>query len=71
MGLTKCPDCGKDVSDRASKCPYCGSPLQVDNAEGSVTNTIGGGYKEKEERAWLFVFDSWILYNCCNYLCCG
>ena len=26
MGLVKCPDCGKEVSDRADACPNCGCP---------------------------------------------
>ena len=26
MALTKCPDCGKDVSDVAPSCPNCGRP---------------------------------------------
>lgn len=24
MALTKCSDCGKEISSSASKCPYCG-----------------------------------------------
>ena len=24
MALGKCPECGKDVSETASKCPHCG-----------------------------------------------
>lgn len=27
MALTKCPDCGRDVSDLALACPYCGRPV--------------------------------------------
>jgi hypothetical protein len=27
MGLIACPDCGKDVSDRAPACPHCGAPV--------------------------------------------
>ena len=27
MALIKCPECGKDVSDRAEKCIHCGFPL--------------------------------------------
>lgn len=27
MALIKCPDCQKDVSDKADKCPYCGYPI--------------------------------------------
>ena len=31
MALIKCPDCGKDVSNRAPACIYCGCPLDKDN----------------------------------------
>lgn len=27
MALIKCPECGKEVSDKASSCPSCGCPL--------------------------------------------
>ena len=27
--LISCPDCGRDVSKRASSCPHCGAPLQA------------------------------------------
>ncbi len=27
MALIKCPECGKEVSDRAGKCIYCGYPF--------------------------------------------
>ena len=26
MGLIKCPDCKKDMSDAANSCPSCGRP---------------------------------------------
>jgi hypothetical protein len=28
MPLTKCPDCGKEVSQEAWACPGCGKPLR-------------------------------------------
>lgn len=28
MALIKCPECGKEVSDKAEKCPYCGYPIE-------------------------------------------
>ncbi len=28
MALTKCPDCGKDVSQDAWGCPGCGKPFR-------------------------------------------
>ena len=27
MGLITCPDCGKEISDKASACPNCGCPV--------------------------------------------
>ena len=27
MALIKCPDCGREVSDRAPACPHCGGPI--------------------------------------------
>ena len=27
MALTTCPDCGKQVSDKAPTCPNCGCPI--------------------------------------------
>ena len=26
MALIKCPECGKEISDKASRCPHCGLP---------------------------------------------
>lgn len=27
MALIKCPECGKEISDRAESCPHCGYPI--------------------------------------------
>lgn len=27
MALISCPECGKQVSDRADSCPNCGYPI--------------------------------------------
>lgn len=27
MALIKCPECGKEVSTQAGKCPNCGAPI--------------------------------------------
>ncbi|MDE5803214.1 MAG: zinc-ribbon domain-containing protein [Lachnospiraceae bacterium] len=27
MALIKCPECGKEISDKASSCPGCGYPI--------------------------------------------
>lgn len=28
MALIKCPECGKEISDQASSCPNCGTPIK-------------------------------------------
>ena len=28
MALIKCPDCGKEVSDKANACIHCGYPIE-------------------------------------------
>lgn len=33
MALIKCPECGKEVSDKANSCPHCGYPLIKINKE--------------------------------------
>ena len=30
MALIKCPECSKDVSDKAQSCPNCGYELKQD-----------------------------------------
>ena len=36
MALIKCPECGKEISDRAPSCVNCGCPIQSQNAESKV-----------------------------------
>ena len=36
MAMIKCPECGKDVSDRASSCPNCGCPIESTSPSGTV-----------------------------------
>jgi len=33
MALTKCPDCGKEVSSVAPTCPSCGHPIAAHTTE--------------------------------------
>jgi DNA helicase-4 len=35
MALIKCPECGKQISDKSTACPYCGLP-----SEHYTTNTV-------------------------------
>lgn len=31
MAMIYCKECGKEISDKADKCPYCGCPMQPNN----------------------------------------
>ena len=37
MALIKCPECGKEVSDKVSACIHCGYPLTSSNSSPSFT----------------------------------
>lgn len=30
MSLINCPECGNEVSDKATACPHCGNPINVE-----------------------------------------
>ena len=30
MAMIKCPECGREISDKASFCPHCGAPVTVE-----------------------------------------
>ena len=46
MALIKCPECGKQISDRAASCPNCGCP--IGNAPTSIkVNTLNYDGKVK------------------------
>lgn len=33
MALIKCPECGKEISDKAVSCPQCGCPIIIHSAK--------------------------------------
>lgn len=33
MSLINCPECNREISDRAGACPHCGFPINAKNAE--------------------------------------
>ena len=41
MGLTKCPDCGGQVSDQAPACPHCGRPAASPTVVSAVQRPTG------------------------------
>ena len=44
MALTKCPDCGKEISDQAPACPNCGRPQATQPHQTGATSS----FKHKE-----------------------
>lgn len=60
MALIKCPECGKEVSDKAVRCPHCGLPLDevhTTTHEDSI-NDAGLSQQKKEKKRlplWTFV----------------
>ncbi len=40
MALIKCPECGKEVSDQAPACIYCGYPLNTEQQQTSPADQI-------------------------------
>ena len=41
MALIKCPECGKDVSERASCCPNCGYPINELSKNDNLEPLVG------------------------------
>lgn len=36
MALIKCPDCGREFSDKAVSCPFCGCPINDARQVGGI-----------------------------------
>lgn len=36
MALIKCPECGKEISDKATMCIHCGFPLEIKKLQGKL-----------------------------------
>ena len=40
MALIKCPECGREISDRAKACIHCGFPLSEDTVMAQLPNEV-------------------------------
>ena len=40
MALIRCPECGKEVSDKAPACVHCGYPLQKGEGKCNIINQL-------------------------------
>lgn len=40
MALIQCPECGKEISDKATSCPNCGNPINIGNTAQNPSGVI-------------------------------
>lgn len=45
MALIKCPECEKDISNKATSCPNCGCPLNNSQTQSTTPVLQDGNYK--------------------------
>ena len=55
MALIKCPECGKEISDKAKTCISCGCPLEEVVSSGEVRIKMPNNIVE----GWVGLFSSW------------
>ena len=57
MALIKCPECGKEISDKAPACIYCGYPLSLVSStqnESAVESEQGHAEKNAKPKEYSF-----------------
>ena len=40
MALIKCPECGKQISNKATSCPDCGFPMNTTKDVNGIENEV-------------------------------
>ncbi|MBQ6697806.1 MAG: SEL1-like repeat protein [Oscillospiraceae bacterium] len=54
MALIKCPECGKEISDKSSACIHCGYPInetsEKQNAVSSIVSSVDGQKQSEVEK---------------------
>ncbi len=62
MALIKCPECGKEISDKATACPNCGCPIQsTEDPTPVVQRTAEEKPKKKSKAALIAVVAAIVL----------
>jgi len=49
MALINCPECNKEVSDKAASCPICGTAIASNETEPPTPKTCPDGNSEVKE----------------------
>lgn len=80
MALIKCPECGKEISDKAESCPQCGMPIkeikamtEKTNLNTPNTNSTSQSKKEKNGMPpwlWVLIIVGSLLVVCGIVLLC-
>lgn len=69
MALITCPECGREISDKAAACPHCGFPIQEHlraqtqnqtNTYSILLDVVGGDLQKDELRRILRLTDAQI-----------
>ena len=59
MALIKCPECGKEISDKARSCPHCGNPIRRNGMADSDASFHSMSTSEKSkkfyEKGWFCI----------------
>ncbi len=50
MALIKCPECGKEISDKAKTCPNCGSPVLAEQPKENNVNSSSSSKPKKNSK---------------------
>ena len=69
MALIKCPECNKDISDKAPACIYCGFPLSATTQSMPQTQRTTNLTPQISIKAPIKMFsqnDSTVSIECCN-----
>ena len=61
MALIACPECGKEVSDKAAACPYCGNPLK-ENADTEMSTKADAVSAAQKKNYLKYSLLLWPLY---------
>lgn len=61
MALITCPECGREVSDKAAACPYCGNPLK-ENPETEMSTKVDAVSAAQKKNYLKYSLLLWPLY---------
>lgn len=53
MALIECPECGREVSDKAPTCPGCGAPISAQEDSEVMEREPGMEYEQEVDEEWL------------------